>query len=131
MNSVFTIVVILIILLIVVYNKLSKRIDLLEKQIADLSKKTIVSPIEEAVEKNINEEPIHTFNEKIAFQNLKTSTEEFEEPAPQKDWLTPVFDFLKQNALTIIGIFTLVLGIGYFVNMPSTKTGLAKPQEPE
>ena len=56
MNSVFTIVVILIVLLIVVYNKLSKRIDILEKQIADLSKKTIVSPIEEAVEKNINEQ---------------------------------------------------------------------------
>lgn len=126
MNSVFTIVVILIILLIVVYNKLSKRIDLLEKQIADLSKKTIVSPIVEAVEKNISDEQIHTFNEKIAFQNVQTSTEVLEEQTPQKDWLTPVFDFLKQNALTIIGIFTLVLGIGYFVKYAIDKNWIGE-----
>lgn len=126
MNSVFTIVVILIILLIVVYNKLSKRIDILEKQIADLSKKTIVSTLEEPEETNISNQPIHTFNENIAFQNLKTSTEEFEEPAPQKDWLTPVFDFLKQNVLTIIGIFTLVLGIGYFVKYAIDKNWIGE-----
>ncbi|UTX50976.1 DUF2339 domain-containing protein [Chryseobacterium sp. MA9] len=44
----------------------------------------------------------------------------------QKDWLAPVFDFLKQNALTIIGIFTLVLGIGYFVKYAIDKNWIGE-----
>lgn len=126
MNSVFTIVVLLIILLILVYHKLNKRIDLLEKQIEDLSKKAVVSTKEEIAEENISKEPIHAFNENIAFQNTPTSTEVSEEQIPQKDWLTPVLDFLKQNALTIIGIFTLVLGIGYFVKYAIDKNWIGE-----
>jgi len=126
MNSVFTIVVLFIILLILVYHKLNKRIDLLEKQIADLSKKAVVSTKEEIAEENISKEPIHAFNENIAFQNTPTSAEVSEEQTSQKDWLTPVFDFLKQNVLTIIGIFTLVLGIGYFVKYAIDKNWIGE-----
>jgi len=126
MNSVFTIVVLLIILLILVYHKLNKRIDLLEKQIADLSKKAVVSTKEEIAEENIDKEPIQVFNENRAFQNRRTAAEVSEEQTPQKDWLTPVFDFLKQNALTIIGIFTLVLGIGYFVKYAIDKNWIGE-----
>ncbi|WP_162089427.1 DUF2339 domain-containing protein [Chryseobacterium aquaeductus] len=125
MNSVFAIVVILIILLILVYHKLSNRIDRLEKQIADLSKKQ-THPIEEL--KNV-EHPAETHqftNDETDVQNQKIISPDIEEPEPQKDWLNPVFDFLKQNALTIIGIFTLVLGIGYFVKYAIDKNWIGE-----
>jgi uncharacterized membrane protein len=43
-----------------------------------------------------------------------------------KDWMNIIFEFLKQNALTIIGIFTLVLGIGYFVKYAIDKNWIGE-----
>lgn len=126
MNSVSAIMVILIVLLILVYYKLNKRIDILEKQISDLSKKATVSSMEETTQQKISSEPIQNLHQEIQFENLKTSSENPEETEPQKDRLAPVFDFLKQNALTIIGIFTLVLGIGYFVKYAIDKNWIGE-----
>lgn len=45
---------------------------------------------------------------------------------PEKDRAAPVFDFLKQNILAILGIFTLVLGIGYFVKYAIDKNWIGE-----
>lgn len=63
--------------------------------------------------------PIHsdfsTASESI-YPSLRLSTFTEEEPHPvQETLLKNVFQFLKDNFLTVIGILTLVLGIGYFV----------------
>jgi len=105
-------IIILLLLVLLVYFKLNKRIEILEKQISDLSANTVPENIE--ARQKIVEEPVQNQNQDIKFQNISTTIDE-KEHKPQRDWLTPIFDFLKQNALTIIGIFTLVLGIGYFV----------------
>ncbi|KUJ52322.1 DUF2339 domain-containing protein [Chryseobacterium sp. JAH] len=125
MSSVFAIVVILIVILILVYHKLSKRIDMLEKQISDLSQKAI-SHADHATDKESITIPIISHSAKIQVQNSNLTTNELQETEPKKDWLAPVFDFLKQNALTIIGIFTLVLGIGYFVKYAIDKNWIGE-----
>ncbi len=40
--------------------------------------------------------------------------------------ISPVFEFLRQNALAIAGIFTLVLGIGYFVKYAIDKNWIGE-----
>jgi len=125
MNSVFAIIVIFIVLLILVYHKLNKRIDILEKQIADLSKKE--APANEDVTDNENLiKPVLTANLRTDYPDPNIISTDFRDTEPQRDRLTPVFDFLKQNALTIIGIFTLVLGIGYFVKYAIDKNWIGE-----
>jgi uncharacterized membrane protein len=125
MNSVSPLIVILIVIVILVYFRLNKRIEILEKKISDLSKKEI--PLVEKAENEDNiPEPIQFINQNTGVENPNVIATNFEEPEPQKDWLTPVFDFLKQNALTIIGIFTLVLGIGYFVKYAIDKNWIGE-----
>ncbi|MCU7616066.1 DUF2339 domain-containing protein [Chryseobacterium sp. PBS4-4] len=125
MSSVFAIIVILIVLLILVYHKLNKRIDILEKQIADLSKNEVPT-IEDLNDNEDLIEPVLVANQKIDVRDPKIISTTFRNTEPQKDWLTPVLDFLKQNALTIIGIFTLVLGIGYFVKYAIDKNWIGE-----
>lgn len=125
MSSISSLIVMLIVILILVYYRLNRRIEILEKKISDLSKKEIPS-----VEKTENEdnipEPIQFISQNTGVESPNIIATNFEEPEPQKDWLTPVFDFLKQNALTIIGIFTLVLGIGYFVKYAIDKNWIGE-----
>ena len=125
MSSVFVIMVILIVLLILVYHKLNKRINILEKQISDLSKKAVPT-IEDVDDKENLANPVLVPNQKIDVQDPNIISTDFRDTEPQKDWLTPFFDFLKQNALTIIGIFTLVLGIGYFVKYAIDKNWIGE-----
>ncbi|MCW3168298.1 DUF2339 domain-containing protein [Chryseobacterium sp. 09-1422] len=125
MNSVFAIVVILIILLILVYHKLSKRIEILEKKISDLSQ-SMTFKNEEVQKKEILTETSFPSQSQTDTPDSKIILPDFEDTEPQRDWLTPVFDFLKQNALTIIGIFTLVLGIGYFVKYAIDKNWIGE-----
>ncbi|WP_267405443.1 MULTISPECIES: DUF2339 domain-containing protein [unclassified Chryseobacterium] len=118
MNSIF--IIILIIAIVLVYASLVNRINDLERKVADLMRekssevysKEITPKAETAAQPELSKE--------VAFENelQNVTSKPLQEEViqvPQKDWMKPVFDFLKQNALTIIGIFTLVLGIGYFV----------------
>lgn len=125
MNSVFAIVVILIVLLILVYHKLNKRIEILEQKLYDLSKKTASTNNEIKETENLTE-PVFAVPQKTEIPELSITSNISEQAQPQKDWLIPVFDFLKQNALTIIGIFTLVLGIGYFVKYAIDKNWIGE-----
>lgn len=125
MSSIFAIVIIFIVLLILVYRQLNRRIEALEKKIHDLSKKE-VSIIENfKVEENI-ESLLPFGDDKTAVEPQYVAQSDYEESETQKNWLTPVFDFLKQNALTVIGIFTLVLGIGYFVKYAIDKNWIGE-----
>jgi len=125
MSSVSSLIVMLIVILILVYYRLNRRIEILEKKISDLSKKEIPS-VEKAENEDYTPEPTQFINQNTVVENPNILATNFEEPESQKDWLTPVFDFLKQNALTIIGIFTLVLGIGYFVKYAIDKNWIGE-----
>ncbi|PWN69519.1 DUF2339 domain-containing protein [Chryseobacterium phosphatilyticum] len=119
--------VILIVVIIIIFNNLNNKIKKLEKEISDLSSK-ITSPLvqpeaqpEAAPEKAAPQQPESSYQEDTQHSKIK----EFP-PSIQKDWLSPIFDFLRQNALTIIGIFTLVLGIGYFVKYAIDKNWIGE-----
>ncbi|MCW3162586.1 DUF2339 domain-containing protein [Chryseobacterium oryctis] len=120
-------IIILIIIILFIYFRLNNRINELENRISQLdSKKT--EPKTEAEFQQTN--PIQPQT------SFKTTLPEIEQPqnqvrkktpeTPQKDWSAPIFDFLKQNALTIIGIITLVLGIGYFVKYAIDKNWIGE-----
>ncbi|MCD1116876.1 DUF2339 domain-containing protein [Chryseobacterium turcicum] len=121
---IYALITILILLIVLVYQKLNKKIQILEQKISDLSK-----------DKTNTEKPAQSFIESINSENLpnerieveKTAVNSIEEDSePEKDWLAPLFDFIKQNVLTIIGIFTLVLGIGYFVKYAIDKNWIGE-----
>lgn len=126
MTSLLLLIFILIILVSWVYYKLNRRIEILEKQISDLSKKE--SQENEEIKEIENEEVIlPTHATSYNFTSTATSTDRIEtEQEIQKDWLVPFFDFIKNNILTIIGIFTLVLGIGYFVKYAIDKNWIGE-----
>ncbi|ALR29924.1 beta-carotene 15,15'-monooxygenase [Chryseobacterium sp. IHB B 17019] len=113
---IYPLIIILILLVIIFFNHLNRKIQKLEKEISELNRKLENEQHIEIREENIV--PPVTF----ATEKEQSVLPPEESKAPERipdtagnDRLSPVFDFLKQNALTIIGIFTLVLGIGYFV----------------
>ncbi|MFY1046571.1 DUF2339 domain-containing protein [Chryseobacterium sp. GP-SGM7] len=121
---IYVFIFVLTILIILIYQNLNRKIQILERKISDLSKDKV----------NI-QQPLQTFpethkpeilqNDRIEVQ--KQVSESIENNSePEKDWLTPLFDFVKQNILTIIGIFTLVLGIGYFVKYAIDKNWIGE-----
>lgn len=117
--------VILIIMIIIIFNHLNNKIRKLEDEISELNKKiTDGSQVEKKGIQELEEQPQAPFN---ARSEPKSYFED--EPGPDKplkDRVSPVLDFLKQNALTIIGIFTLVLGISYFVKYAIDKNWIGE-----
>lgn len=124
---------IIFIIIFIIFNNLNTKIRKLEKEISDLNYKINNTPpaqTEEIHKKNSTEETSFPQQEQsplVHYQNIQPSevNENISTPV-QKDWLAPVSDFLKQNALTIIGIFTLVLGIGYFVKYAIDKNWIGE-----
>lgn len=126
------IAVIILIVIFIIFNNLNTKIRRLEKEITDLNYKINKAPAQsEVMQKKASAEetivPQQVQSHQIVPEEIKNREENEEIPIPvQKDWLTPVFDFLKQNTLTIIGIFTLVLGIGYFVKYAIDKNWIGE-----
>lgn len=128
------IAVILIVVIAIIFNNLNTKIRKLEKEVSDLNsriRKTSPEPEftrkETLPEENIA--PSQTYNKEAEPHQINIQQEQNTESAPiinQKDWLNPIFEFLKQNVLTIIGIFTLVLGIGYFVKYAIDKNWIGE-----
>jgi len=126
------IAVVILIVIFIIFNNLNTKIRRLEKEITDLNHKinkaldqSEVIPTKASTEETIVPQQVQSHQ--IVPEEIKNREENKEIPIPvQKDWLTPVFDFLKQNALTIIGIFTLVLGIGYFVKYAIDKNWIGE-----
>ncbi|WP_061084492.1 DUF2339 domain-containing protein [Chryseobacterium indologenes] len=126
MNELLAVIVIVVI--IIIFNNLNNKIRKLEKEISDLNAKITKPLVQTEIPKQEAlqaETPLPT---QSAYQKEAQQHKIREaDPLPtQKDWLSPVFDFLKQNALTIIGIFTLVLGIGYFVKYAIDKNWIGE-----
>ncbi|SDI23178.1 DUF2339 domain-containing protein [Chryseobacterium jejuense] len=125
------IAVILIIVIAIIFNNLNTKIRKLEKEVSDLSskinKKTLhPEPTQEVIstEEIITPLPTPIYEPQRETTALNENSET--PPIIQKDWLSPVFEFLKQNILTVIGIFTLVLGIGYFVKYAIDKNWIGE-----
>ncbi|WP_333597351.1 DUF2339 domain-containing protein [Chryseobacterium flavum] len=124
-------VIILIIVIVLIFNNLNAKIRKLEKEVSDLNAKigkiTDTETFRGKTQSDKNNLPSQTpidtpYNKE---EQIPVSNETL--PASdQKEWMSPVFDFLKQNVLTIIGIFTLVLGIGYFVKYAIDKNWIGE-----
>lgn len=113
--------IILILAVVFIFGRLNSKIKRLENEVSQLNKRISSSLDQSTIIADNDLREDHTV---ITQQDstLKTTIPKetyFTNDAPVspqgKDWIAPVTDFLKQNALTVIGIFTLVLGIGYFV----------------
>ncbi|KFF01919.1 DUF2339 domain-containing protein [Chryseobacterium luteum] len=122
----FLLTILIIVIIFFIFSNLNNKIRRLEKEVHDLNLK-INQPQQNTV---IHQQPVsdipaelHQTQETII---PTTNTPDQLPLQPQKDWLEPVFDFLKQNILTIIGIFTLVLGIGYFVKYAIDKNWIGE-----
>ncbi|WP_042722524.1 DUF2339 domain-containing protein, partial [Flavobacterium sp. B17] len=115
----YILVIILLIIIIILFSNLNKRIRILENEISEIRKKHSENETPEI--QNISEpitiEPLEQHDEQPTIPVLKEGS---------KDRLAPLFDFLQQNALTIAGIFTLVLGIGYFVKYAIDKNWIGE-----
>lgn len=122
---IYALITILILLIVLVYQNLNKKIQILEQKISDLSKdKANIEKQEQTSTETIKLQTL--FNERIEVGQTVNSEIIEEDSEPEKDWLAPLFDFIKQNVLTIIGIFTLVLGIGYFVKYAIDKNWIGE-----
>lgn len=112
----YPLIVILIVVFIIIFYNLNNRIQRLEREISELNRKIQTPGFTQIKEEQHVQPVVSSIKEEQKITAFEESKVTEEAPViPEKDWLTPIFDFLKQNALTIIGIFTLVLGIGYFV----------------
>ena len=107
-----------LLIIFIIYTTLNNKIQKLENDISELQKKFNKNEEQIKIDKNLKTKSTVSDISQPVF-TLSNSNEIQENTPPerkqQKDIITPLFEFLKQNALTIIGIFTLVLGIGYFV----------------
>ncbi|GAA5090481.1 DUF2339 domain-containing protein [Chryseobacterium ginsengisoli] len=123
---IYPLIIIAIVFIIILFNNLNNKIKRLERELYELHKKINDTPIKK--EQPIIQTIVPTLEIKEE-QKISIHPEIHENDVPrkeQKDWISPVFEFLKQNALTIIGIFTLVLGIGYFVKYAIDKNWIGE-----
>ncbi|ATL75942.1 beta-carotene 15,15'-monooxygenase [Chryseobacterium piperi] len=126
-NSLF---ILLIIVIVFIYNHLNNKIRKLENKISDLQRGTpkgnVISEIkkEQSDTREILSTPQTQSDTQSISQNQRLSEENI--PVSQKDWFNPIVTFFKQNILAIIGIFTLVLGIGYFVKYAIDKNWIGE-----
>lgn len=122
---IYALITILIILIILVYQNLNRKIQILEQKISDLSKdKAKIKKQEQAFTETIRSEALPNNGNEVEQKTIPETIQDNSEP--ENDRLAPVFDFIKQNVLTIIGIFTLVLGIGYFVKYAIDKNWIGE-----
>ncbi|MDQ0594663.1 putative membrane protein [Chryseobacterium ginsenosidimutans] len=127
---IYPLIILLIILVIFLFNNLNTKVKKLEREISELKnlvdqKKTSIKEEQQKIQTSTPLSETDKQPQKISIDhpeidNIGDSSRQ------EKDWLTPVFDFLKQNALTVVGIFTLVLGIGYFVKYALDKNWIGE-----
>ncbi|WP_294268845.1 DUF2339 domain-containing protein [uncultured Chryseobacterium sp.] len=114
MNYIFFILILTVILFILY--RMNQRIHHLEDEIREIRNNTIGTPVHPSSSPTTSEKlnDQKTVPDKSESSPLKSSDAEI----PYKHgshWFSQLSEFLTQNALTVIGIFTLVLGIGYFI----------------
>lgn len=110
-KQMYILIIILLIIIILLFRSLNKRIRNLENEISKIREEQTAKRKEEI--KDLPERQLFPLSEEIIEEDERShDNKNTEEPNVK---ISPIFDFLKQNALAIAGIFTLVLGIGYFV----------------
>lgn len=110
----YILIIILFIIIIILFSSLNKRIRNLENEIAKIRAEKSEKSKDEI--KDFPEKKWFPLEEEIFESDLNPSeTKDIEEEEEHKIRISPIFEFLRQNSLAIAGIFTLVLGIGYFV----------------
>lgn len=110
-KQMYILIIILLIIIIILFRSLDKRIRNLENEISKIREEQTGNRKEEI--KDLPERQLFPLSEEIIEEEERPhDNKNTEEPNVK---ISPVFDFLKQNTLAIAGIFTLVLGIGYFV----------------
>lgn len=108
----YILIAILCIIIIILFSTLNKRIRNLENEIFEIKKN--LTDIKDNEVKDFSVNQLSPAADKNSEKDENPfETQELQDEAKVR--VSPVFDFLKQNALAIVGIFTLVLGIGYFV----------------
>ncbi len=122
---IYAIVIFLILFIFIIYNNLSSKISRLEQKVSELSSK-LNSEIPESKEEKEWQKIPHPAEHEVLPQEEKNIQQEIIPEKEGKDWMNIIFEFLKQNSLTIIGIFTLVLGIGYFVKYAIDKNWIGE-----
>ncbi|MFN4365260.1 DUF2339 domain-containing protein [Chryseobacterium hispalense] len=118
----YILIVILFIIIIILFSSLNKRIRNLENEISEIRKQQNGNRNNEG--KELEENQLLPAGENdIEEENLSLVPDFREEP---KMKIRPVLEFLQQNAMAIAGIFTLVLGIGYFVKYAIDKNWIGE-----
>lgn len=123
---IYAIVIFLILFIFIIYNNLSSKISKLEQKVSELSSKMNPEIPERKEEEKEWQKIPHPTEHEVLPQEEKNIQQEIIPEKEGKDWMNIIFEFLKQNALTIIGIFTLVLGIGYFVKYAIDKNWIGE-----
>lgn len=118
----YILVIILFIIIIVLFRSLNKRIRNLENEIAKIRAEQRENFKDEI--KDLPEKPLPSQQEISERAVPSPETTDIEDKSKIK--ISPVFEFLRQNALAIAGIFTLVLGIGYFVKYAIDKNWIGE-----
>ncbi|WP_419868123.1 DUF2339 domain-containing protein [Chryseobacterium sp. CT-SW4] len=126
----FFIILLISIIIFTVY-QLSNRVKKLENEVSDLKQKIADSksvPLIEKDESVIPQTPRLQSDEVPTVLKEKTTVipSETKIITPEHNRLAPVTQFIQQNILTIIGIFTLVLGIGYFLKYAIDKNWIGE-----
>lgn len=125
----------LIVVILIVFISLNSKINRLENELNSLkNRQTDNTPIQfnqkkaEPIPQKIN--PENVVNPQISsaqeYQQKTIQPTSFQPQEKSPDWLENTFSFLKQNALTLIGVLTLVLGIGYFVKYAIDKNWIGE-----
>lgn len=120
----------LVILLLIVFSYLNGKINNLENEIRALKKRNLIK--EENIDSTLKVQEEKPLPESyLTFNNRKTEEiisdniiQDYENK--ENSWIDEVFGFVKQNVLTIIGILTLVIGIGYFVKYAIDKNWIGE-----
>ncbi|WP_294304508.1 DUF2339 domain-containing protein [uncultured Chryseobacterium sp.] len=115
-------IIFITVVVICIFNNYHQRLRKLEREVEELKQKLEGEGFNQypAVGKPVPSQPL------IPAFSVSESVNTEVSGKKEKDWLIPVFEFLKQNALTITGIFTLVLGIGYFVKYAIDKNWIGE-----
>lgn len=112
---IYSLILVAFIVIIAMVSQLNGKVRRLERELSDLRKKIDGHPATETVHHQILPEELQHAHQDTRKPEAALTASSLEIPVKKTDRISPVFDFLRQNALTLAGIFTLVLGIGYFV----------------
>lgn len=114
MNYIFFIFI-LVVILFVLY-RMDQKIRRLEQEIRKISNRSADTAVNSGSLPPVSEELDHQKSTPAPAELPTIKPDDQEMPHQNgNNWFSQLSEFLKQNALTVVGIFTLVLGIGYFI----------------